>query len=47
MVKHARLVFEEDISDNYPNGVCPDCGKTIPDDIIPGQDCTNCGHVFY
>lgn len=35
------------VKDNYPGGVCPDCGKPIPDDLVPGQECTNCGHVFY
>lgn len=41
-----------DIRDNYPNGECPDCGEPIPSDADflndpEGQDCENCGHVFY
>lgn len=35
------------IKDNYPGGVCPDCGELIPDDCLVGQACENCGHVFY
>lgn len=31
----------------YKNGVCPDCGEVIPDDIEDGGECVNCGHVFY
>lgn len=32
---------------NYPNGKCPDCGEEIPKDISPGEECSNCGHVFW
>jgi hypothetical protein len=31
----------------YVNGICPDCGLVIPDDIEDGGECVNCGHVFY
>jgi rubredoxin len=34
------------IKESYPNGVCPDCGETIPDDVVNGQACANCEHVF-
>lgn len=34
------------IKNSYPNGVCPDCGDEIPDDVESGQECANCGHVF-
>ena len=35
------------IKDSYENGECPDCGKDIPDDVSGGDECSNCGHVFY
>jgi hypothetical protein len=31
----------------YPGGECPDCGEDIPDDVVAGADCSNCGHVFH
>jgi len=34
------------IKDSYEDGVCPDCSKDIPDDVIEGEECSNCGHVF-
>lgn len=34
------------IKDSYPNGICPDCGNDIPDDVVSGQECAECGHVF-
>jgi len=29
------------------DGTCPDCGEDIPEDVKSGQECLNCGHVFY
>jgi hypothetical protein len=34
------------IKDNYNNGECPDCNDPIPDDMVTGGECINCGHVF-
>lgn len=34
------------IKESYPNGECPDCGETIPDNVQEGQQCVNCDHVF-
>jgi hypothetical protein len=34
------------VKDSYPDGSCPDCFETIPDDVVEGDDCVNCGHVF-
>lgn len=34
------------VKESYENGECPDCGETIPDDVVSGQACVNCGHVF-
>ena len=31
----------------YEDGVCPECGEDIPDDIADGQGCAYCTHVFY
>lgn len=30
----------------YEDGVCPDCDTGIPDDVVDGQSCENCPHVF-
>jgi transposase len=35
------------VKDNYPDGVCPDCGTSIPDNAVGGTECKNCGHVFH
>jgi hypothetical protein len=32
---------------NAYDGVCPDCGEPIPEGIQEGQECCNCGHVFW
>lgn len=32
---------------SYPGGVCPDCGWTIPDNVVEGETCRNCGHAFF
>ena len=35
------------VKDSYPNSECPDCGDPIPESVQPGDDCENCGHVFW
>ena len=35
------------IKDCYPDGRCPDCETTIPDDVREGEECVNCGHIFW
>ena len=35
------------IKDCYTDQECPDCGDPIPDDMVDGGECKNCGHVFY
>lgn len=35
------------VKDNYENGECPDCGESIPDTVVEGESCKNCGHVFW
>lgn len=30
----------------YPNGQCPDCNSSIPQNVTEGEACTNCEHVF-
>jgi hypothetical protein len=37
----------KNIKDSYPDGKCPDCGESIPDNIVGGDKCSNCGHVFH
>lgn len=34
------------IKESYPDGICPDCGETIPDNVQDGEQCANCDHVF-
>jgi DNA-directed RNA polymerase subunit RPC12/RpoP len=40
------LPFCNPIKDSYEDGKCPDCGKEIPDDVVDGEDCQDCPHVF-
>ena len=46
-VKRRLKLDEVSIQDSYENGECPDCFKSIPDDMVEGGECNNCGHVFY
>ena len=32
---------------NYPDGLCPDCQWKIRSNVKEGDECRNCGHVFY
>jgi hypothetical protein len=41
------MTESEQIKDAYVDGVCPDCQDPIPDDIVEGGECINCGHVFW
>jgi hypothetical protein len=49
------VTFEEEeeeesvniVKAQYDNGACPDCGESIPDDVVDGGECKNCGHVFW
>ena len=34
------------ISSYYEDGCCPDCGNEISNDVVAGDSCFNCGHVF-
>jgi hypothetical protein len=31
----------------YLAGECPDCGEKIPSVAVEGDECGNCGHVFW
>lgn len=42
-----EMINMDAIKDNYPEGICPDCGTLIPDDSVDGTECKNCGHVFH
>jgi hypothetical protein len=37
----------KNVKDEYPYGECPDCHEPIPDNIIDGDKCSNCGHIFH
>jgi hypothetical protein len=41
------LGMKKQVKDNYPDGICPDCGEPIPDDAEDGSACENCDHVFW
>lgn len=34
------------VKDEYEDGVCPDCGKEIPDAAKHEESCSECGHVW-
>jgi ribosomal protein S27AE len=42
-----QWVEVKNLRDIYPKGECPDCGKKIPAKAREGDECGNCGHVFY
>lgn len=35
------------VKGEYENGVCPDCAEPISVYAEPGNECPNCGHVFW
>jgi hypothetical protein len=35
------------LRDSYAEGECPDCGWPIPHNVREGDECQNCGHVFW
>ena len=35
------------MADEYPEGRCPDCGEEINPEADEGDECENCGHVFW
>lgn len=35
------------IKEFYEDGICPHCGEEIPDDMVEGGECSNCGYVFW
>ena len=39
--------MNEKVKACYENGVCPDCNQDIPEGAVEGDECTNCGHVFW
>ena len=38
---------EKSLRECYENYQCPDCGEEIPVDTTDGDECVNCGHVFW
>lgn len=38
---------EELVKDHYVGGLCPDCDLPVPDTATEGEECENCGHVFW
>jgi hypothetical protein len=41
-----QLTLMNPVKAAYEDGRCPDCGSAIPDGIVDGESCDNCGHVF-
>jgi len=35
------------VKNAYEDGLCPDCGEPIPDGLVSGTACVNCGHVLW
>ena len=35
------------ISEEYESGLCPDCNLSIPNNAVEGDECINCGHVWW
>lgn len=35
------------VAESYEGCECPDCGGLIPVTAAEGDDCKNCGHVFW
>jgi len=42
-----KPIPDNNVKAAYEDGVCPDCGNEIPDDVADGQCCSKCTHVFY
>lgn len=38
--------FESPVRYCYTDAICPDCEEMIPFDVVDGDECSNCGHVF-
>jgi hypothetical protein len=38
--------FENPVRYCYTDAICPDCEEMIPFDVVDGDECSNCGHVF-
>lgn len=36
-----------DLQGVYEDDICPDCGEKISDILGDGDECSNCGHVFW
>ncbi len=34
------------VKESYEDGICPDCSEDILNDVVEGDECSNCGHVF-
>lgn len=45
-VRHEEIAILK-MAESYENGVCGNCGEPISDDAVDGDECANCGHVFY
>ena len=42
-----EVVVATDMHTKYWDGVCPDCGESIDLFAVDGEECGNCGHVFW
>lgn len=45
--EHVLSEVAKNVKDEYLDGKCPDCFEQIPDDVVKGDKCPNCGHVFH
>jgi hypothetical protein len=37
----SQLILESYVGEEYP-----DCGEAIPRNVLTGDECANCGHIF-
>jgi hypothetical protein len=42
-----RVDGPTELQQAYEFGACPDCSEDIPSYAVEGDECGNCGHVFY
>jgi Zn finger protein HypA/HybF involved in hydrogenase expression len=41
------MTLDYNVADEYPEGRCPDCNEEIDPHAVEGDECSNCGHVFW
>jgi DNA-directed RNA polymerase subunit RPC12/RpoP len=47
MVQPEKVLGANEVRLSYPDGVCPECGEIIPENVEAGQQCSKCSFRFY